>query len=90
MVKDFISDWFFIYHLSNFEGLQLTQDVSYSQTVFCFVFFGICIFISDQTFSAVGNRNKTYICFVPLEMSRVARWIISFVLKIFVIASPTS
>ena len=43
------------------------------------------IFISEQNLSTGGNRNCL---FISLGIQRVARWIISFVLEVFVIISP--
>ena len=50
-----------------------------------FLFLG-SFFISDQNVNAKSNRNR-YCIFVPLEIPRVARWIISFMLHTSFITS---
>ena len=60
------------------------------QTVLCFAFLGSYMFISDKKVKAKCNKNRNCIFFIPLGISRVAHWIISFMLHIFVITSPTN
>ena len=60
----------------------------YFKWFFLFAFLGTDIFLSDEKVNAKSNRNRNCI-FIPLGMPRVARWIFSFMLHIFVITCPT-
>ena len=58
--------------------------------VFCFAFLRSYVFISNQNVKAKSNRNRNCISFIPLGIPRVEHWIISFMLHISVINSPTN
>ena len=88
--QNFMNECSIFDYPSNFEGLQLALHAILFQTVVCFAFLGSYIFISDQNVKATSNRNENCIFFIPLGIPRVAHWIISFLLHISAITSPTN
>ena len=80
----------FLTTLPTLKACNSPQMQYYFKTVFCFAFLRSYIFISDQKVKAKSNRNRNCIFFISLGIPRVTHWIISFMLHISVITSPTN
>ena len=68
----------------------LAQHAILFQTVFSFAFLRSYIFFSYQKVKTKSNRNRNCIFFIPFGIPKITYWIISFMLHISGITSPTN